>query len=105
MVERTTADFAETLKAAGDTPVIVDFYADWCGPCRMLSPILAKAVADNKKTFVVKLNVDESPEVAQQYQIMSLPTVAAIKNGKVVDSFVGLRNEAAVKAFLDSATK
>ncbi|KAJ1548035.1 thioredoxin 2 [Cladochytrium tenue] len=99
MVERSGEDFQKTLQAAGDTTVVVDFYAE------MLSPILSKAVASNGKTFVVKLNVDDNPNIASQYEIMSLPTVAAFKNGKIVDSFIGLRNEAAVVSFIDNVTK
>ncbi|KAJ3114627.1 thioredoxin 2 [Nowakowskiella sp. JEL0407] len=81
-----------------DTVVIVDFYAE------LLEPILKKAVKDNGKTILVKVNIDENVEIAAEYSIVSLPTVAAFKNGELVDSFVGSRDFASVKSFIDKAT-
>ena len=70
--------------------VILDFYADWCGPCRMQSPILDELANENKDIKVVKLNVDEEPELAEQYNIMSIPTIIIFKQGKPAKQLVGL---------------
>lgn len=77
-----------------DKPVLVDFYADWCGPCKQMAPIIeevAKAVLDNVK--VVKINVDEENNLAEQYGISSIPTLVFIKNGEVVRNLVGMRDK------------
>ena len=70
--------------------VILDFYADWCGPCRMQSPILDELANEKKDIKVVKLNVDEEPELAEQYNIMSIPTIIIFKQGKPAKQLVGL---------------
>lgn len=85
----------EVLKS--DKPVIIDFYADWCGPCRMMSPIIdeiAKEKADCVK--VGKVNVDENQNLAMEYGVMSIPTIMIIKNGKVEKSFVGVRDKSEI---------
>ena len=78
----------EVLKS--NIPVLVDFYADWCGPCKMLSPTVDEVASENDDIKVVKINVDESQEVAIKYQIMSIPTLVVIKNGKEVNRSVGV---------------
>ena len=70
--------------------VVLDFYADWCGPCKMQSPILDELSNDEKNIKVVKVNVDEEPDLAEQYNIMSIPTILIFKQGKNTKQFVGL---------------
>ena len=91
----TNANFADMLQ--DDKLVIVDFWAVWCGPCRMLSPIvdeIAEEMAD--KVTVVKCNVDDCEEIAMQYRIMSIPTLIFFKNGEIVDKTVGAMPKSAL---------
>ena len=94
---------ADVLDASMEAPVIVDFWAPWCGPCKQLTPLLEKAVADAKgKVRMVKVNIDENPEIAQQLRIQSIPTVYAFRNGQPVDGFMGAIPESQVKQFVQS---
>lgn len=70
--------------------VLVDFYADWCGPCKMIAPVIEAVAKENENTKFVKINVDEAQELAMEYNIMSIPTLVVIKNGEEVNRTVGL---------------
>jgi len=92
---------ADVLDASMETPVIVDFWAPWCGPCKQLTPLLERAVTEAKgKVRLVKVNIDENPEIAQQLRIQSIPTVYAFRNGQPVDGFMGAIPETQIKTFI-----
>jgi putative thioredoxin len=94
---------ADVLEASRDVPVIVDFWAPWCGPCKQLGPALEKAVKDAKGAVrLVKVNIDENQEIARQLRIQSIPTVYAFKNGQPVDGFMGAIPESQVRTFVQS---
>ena len=89
---------SEVLKAEGT--VLVDFWATWCGPCRMLSPIVDEVASEHPDVKVGKINVDEQPELAQQFGIISIPTLLVFKNGEQVQESVGLIPKEKVEALL-----
>src|SRR5471030_235907 len=94
---------ADVLEASRQTPVIVDFWAPWCGPCKQLGPALEKAVTDaNGAVKLVKVNIDENPEIAQQLRIQSIPTVYAFRDGQPVDGFMGALPDSQVQAFVSA---
>jgi len=101
MVELTDATFQKQAMESA-IPVVVDFWAPWCGPCRMLTPIIEDLAGEMKgKAVFAKVNVDESPRVASQYGIVSIPTVLFIKGGKIAEQQVGLLAKAPLKAKID----
>ena len=81
-------------------PVLLDFYADWCGPCRMVGPIVSEIANERSDVKVGKINVDEQPELAAQFQVMSIPLLAVIKNGKLENQVVGYRSKEQIEAML-----
>ncbi len=95
-VEATTLSFkADVLEA--DKPVIVDFWAEWCGPCRMVSPILDEIASEySEKLKVVKVNVDDHPQLAMDYQVTGIPLLGIFQGGKLVKQLVGARPKAAI---------
>jgi len=85
---------------SSEKPVLLDFYADWCGPCRMVSPIVDEIAEENPQYLVGKINVDREPELAQKFKVLSIPTLAVIKNGNVISQSAGARPKADILAML-----
>jgi thioredoxin len=89
-IQVTSQNFSEEVeKAAG--AVLLDFYADWCGPCKMLTPILDEIAQERSDIKIVKINVDEAQDLAQRYSVMSIPTIVLFKDGEVKGNWIGLR--------------
>ena len=94
----------ETEVLNSTQPVIVDFYADWCGPCKMIAPALEEIAAENQgKVKIAKVGVDEEPELAQRYSIQSLPTLLYFQGGEVVNQLIGAASKKVILGKLESA--
>jgi thioredoxin 1 len=95
----TDASFADDVLMS-EKPVIVDFWAEWCGPCKMIAPILEEIAGQNEGVVIAKLNVDENPQTAASYGITSIPTMNVYQGGKIVKTIIGAKPKAALLADL-----
>ncbi len=99
VVKLTTQNFEqEVLKA--DKPVLVDFYADWCGPCQMMGPVVEEIAGEVSDAKVCKINIDEQMEIAQRYGVMTIPTFAVFKSGEIVKKEIGALPKGVLKDML-----
>ena len=89
---------AEVLQC--EQPVLVDFFATWCGPCKMIAPVIEQIAAENAAIKVCKVDVDQAPELAERYGVQSIPTLVVIKNGEVTNRAVGFRSKADILAMI-----
>lgn len=98
-VQVTEATFEQEVLKAEQT-VLVDFWAAWCGPCRMLSPIVEQIAEEHPELKVCKVNIDEEPELQMKYQVMSIPTLLVFKQGEIVNQSVGVRSKSDIEEML-----
>ncbi len=102
-VLKITKDNFEKEVAGAPVPVLLDFYADWCGPCRMVAPLVDAIAEERTDIRVGKVNVDEEPALAQAFGVVSIPMLAVVKDGKIARTAVGARPKEAILALLDEA--
>ena len=102
-MQSTSAQDFLALRSDSPLPIMVDFFADWCGPCQMLSPIVEELAGEyDGKVNIVKVDIDEAQEIAQEYGVTSIPTILFIRQGELVDKLVGFQSKDALKEKLDS---
>jgi thioredoxin 1 len=97
MADSVTQDTFDAEVIQSETPVLVDFWAEWCGPCKMVAPVLEEIATEHaEKLTVAKLNIDENPQIARDYQVMSIPTMTVFQGGKPVKSIIGAKPKGAI---------
>lgn len=101
VISLTNSSYDKEVSSA-DKPVLIDFYADWCGPCRMVSPLVEEISEENPDMIVCKVNVDSEPELAEKFDVASIPTLVAMKNGSEIDRTIGA---AAKQTIIDMFSK
>lgn len=101
LMVKNTAEYDQLLK--DNKSVFVDFYADWCGPCKMVGPLVEELSKEETDVAFAKVNVDENPDIAQRYGIMSIPTLIAFKDGEIAGSVLGFQPKEALKQLVDKA--
>mgnify|MGYP003313813124 CR=1 FL=1 len=99
IISVTKSNFNEITSS--DKTVLLDFYADWCGPCRMVAPIVHEIAEENPQYVVGKINVDDEPELAVQFDVMTIPTLVVLKGGEIVNQVSGARPKAQILAMLE----
>ena len=100
LIEHVSANDFNRKVLQSEVPVLVDFYAEWCGPCKALAPVLEEVAKETPNAKIVKVNVDENQELAYRYKIESIPSVLVFKNNELTDRHVGLANKAVLKRLL-----
>ena len=102
-VIKLTAENFEVEAVKSEKPVFIDFYADWCGPCKMVSPIVDELAEERDDVKICKVNVDDAPDVAAMFGVQSIPTLVVMKDGKVAGAKMGAMPKAQLVAFIDEA--
>lgn len=100
IINVTSGDF-DSKVLQSDKPVLVDFWAEWCGPCRMVAPTLDEIADENQKVQIVKVNVDHEQDLAHRYQVSSIPTFILFKDGEVADRMMGAMPKASFESFIE----
>lgn len=100
IIEVTSQNFEEEVLRS-EKPVLIDFYATWCGPCKILSPIVEAVAKENENVKFVKIDIDKTDDIAMQYQVMSIPTLVLIQNGEEKDRIVGIVDENQILDFIE----
>jgi len=100
IIQVDESTFDETVKGA-DKPVIVDFWAEWCGPCKMIAPVLEELASETDAVQIAKLNVDENPDIARRYSVMSIPTLLVFQDGVEKKRIIGAKGKGALLADLE----
>ena len=100
IIDINKKNFEEIKNNSKEKAVLIDFYADWCGPCRMVAPIVHEIADERDDIIVGKINVDNEPELAQKFGVMSIPTLIVLKNGEVSNQSIGVRSKDQILALL-----